>query len=83
MGLKYEVWGMLILALCFILTIGVIVKKNKKEVVKVEKGGDLGYEFDEKELGAGSTSNAEQNTDNKIKEEDIEARLKELQKESQ
>ena len=81
MGLKYETWGMLILSLCFILTIGVIVKKNKKEV-KVEKG-DLGYEFDEKELDTGSTSNAEQNTDNKIKEEDIEARLKELQKGSQ
>ncbi len=79
-GIKYEIWAMIALALCFLLTVGIVVKKNKKEV-KVEKG-DLGYEFDEKEIGAGA-SNAEKSGDNKIKEEDIEERLKELQKGSQ
>ncbi len=79
MGLKYEIWGMLVLSLCFILTIGVVVKKNKKEL-KTNKA-DLGYEFDEKDLDIGP--NAEKTPGSKIKEEDIEARLKELQKGSQ
>ncbi|MFZ2456423.1 MAG: hypothetical protein WAX07_08095 [Candidatus Altiarchaeia archaeon] len=80
MGFKYEVWAMGVLSLCFLLTVGVIIKKNKK-VSKLEKG-DMGYEFDEKEFGTGGADNSLKG-DGKIKEEDIEERLKELQKGSQ
>jgi hypothetical protein len=81
LGIKYEIWAIGVLALCFLLTAGVVLKKGKKEVKAVEKG-DLGYEFNEKEFGIGA-SNAEKSADNKIKEEDIEERLKELQRGSQ
>jgi hypothetical protein len=79
MGYDYQIWAMGALSLCFLLTVGVIIKRNKK-VSKLEKG-DLGYEFDDKEFGTGGLDNSK--GDGKIKEEDIEERLKELQKGSQ
>ena len=77
MGYDYQIWAMGVLSLCFLLTVGVVLKRNKK-VSKLEKG-DLGYEFDEKEFVESDVGKG----DGKIKEEDIEERLKELQKGSQ
>jgi hypothetical protein len=77
-GIEYQVWAMGILSLCFLLTVFVVLKRNKK-AAKLEKG-DLGYEFDDKEFGAETDVGK---GDGKIKEEDIEERLKELQKGSQ
>jgi hypothetical protein len=78
LGFKYEIWAMGVLSLCLLLTVGVVLKKNKK-AAKMEKG-DLGYEFDDKEFGAETDVGK---GEGKIKEEDIEERLKELQKGSQ
>ena len=78
MGYDYQIWAMGVLSLCFLVTIGVVLKRNKK-ASKLEKG-DLGYEFNDKEFGADSDVGK---ADGKIKEEDIEERLKELQKGSQ
>jgi hypothetical protein len=80
MGFDYSIWAMGFLALCFLLTVFVVLKRNKGATVKLEKG-DLGYEFDDKEFGGEGIGSDK--GDGKIKEEDIEERLKELQKGSQ
>ncbi|MBN2251695.1 MAG: hypothetical protein JW724_06450 [Candidatus Altiarchaeota archaeon] len=77
MPFDYMTLGLYLLAGCFIITAIVVVRKNKKD--KAEKEGEekseLGYEFDEKAEG--------EKGNGRIKEEDVEERLKELQKNSQ
>ena len=75
--ITYFTLGLFLLAGCFLLTTLVVLRKGKKgkekeEQAKKDADGELGYEFEDKSL----TKNG------KIKEEDVEERLKELQKTS-
>jgi len=81
MGIKYEIWAMIGLSVCFLLTVLVVVKRNKKATAIKPEKGDLGYEFDDREFGTGRADT--NGGESKIKEEDIEERLKELQRGSQ
>ena len=82
--LTYSSLAMFVLAGAFLLTCVVVMKKGRKKPEKKEgQGGELGYEFDEKTDEENAAEGDEEvKTAGKIKEEDVEERLRELQKTS-
>ena len=79
--LSYQTLAMVILAFAFFMTAVVVVKKGRKPKDKKEQG-ELGYEFNENIDEEPPADDEEVKTTAKIKEEDVEERLRELQKSS-
>jgi hypothetical protein len=80
LGLEYIIWAIIFAGVLVAVSLFFAMKKKGRGKKSKKEGGELGYEFDSKNAGGGEFSEGEAKIDGEVKEEDIEERLKELEK---